>query len=106
MLLSRCRVQICSSARSSPRSRCALEFWPRLNAARQNALIEMAYQMGVEHEEAFRDMVAAIRVAVASGRVEDWALVEEKGFDSAWAKQTPDRARRVMDQLRTGVFPT
>ena len=81
------------------------DFWGRLNAARENALIEMAYQMGVEHEETFHDMVATIRVAVASGRDEDWAAVERKGLDSAWAKQTPARATRVMDQLRTGDFP-
>lgn len=80
------------------------DFWPQLNAARQNALIEMAYQMGAEHEEAFHDMIAAIRVAVASGRDEDWALAEERGLASAWAKQTPARAKRVMTQLRTGVF--
>lgn len=80
------------------------DFWPRLNDARQNALAEMAYQMSVAKEESFHGMLAAIRVAVASDRPEDWAIVEQKGLASDWAQQTPARAQRVMHQLRTGEF--
>lgn len=74
------------------------DFWPKLNAARQNALIEMAYQMGADKEEAFHQMVTAIRE-------KRWADAKAAGLDSLWAKQTPARATRVMDQLRTGEFP-
>jgi lysozyme len=75
------------------------DFWPRLNAPRQNALIEMAYQMGADKEEAFHQMVTAIRE-------ERWADAEAAGLDSLWAKQTPARAAKVMRQLRTGEFPS
>jgi lysozyme len=74
------------------------DFWPRLNDARQNALIEMAYQMGADKEESFHVMVTAVRE-------ERWADAEAAGLDSLWAKQTPARAARVMKQLRTGEFP-
>ena len=81
------------------------DFWPRLNDARQNALLEMAYQMGVEHEEAFRDMLGAIRTAMVSDTPAAWAIVKADGLDSAWARETPGRANRVLTQLATGVFP-
>ena len=81
------------------------DFWPRLNDARQNALIEMAYQMGVEHEEAFHDMLGAIRTATVSDTPAAWAIVKADGLDSAWARETPARANRVLTQLATGVFP-
>lgn len=82
------------------------DFWNRLNDARQNALLEMAYQMGVEHEEAFHDMLAAIRVAVVNDTPAAWASVKADGLDSDWARrETPGRAERVLTQLATGVFP-
>ena len=80
------------------------DFWPKLTDARQNALIEMAYQMGVEHEEEFRNMLGDIRVAVALDTPDAWAKVKAAGLASAWATQTPARADRVMTQLATGVF--
>jgi hypothetical protein len=49
-------------------------------------------------------MLAAIRFVVESDRPQDWEAVERAGLNSAWAKQTPPRAARVMKQLRTGVF--
>jgi GH24 family phage-related lysozyme (muramidase) len=72
-------------------------FWASLNDARQNALIEMAYQMGAEKEEAFHQMIAAIRD-------ERWADAETAGLNSLWAKETHARAVEIMKQLRTGEF--
>lgn len=72
-------------------------FWPRLNDARQNTLVEMAYQMGVDKEEAFHQMITAVRE-------ERWADAEAAGLDSLWAKQTHTRAVELMAQLRTGEF--
>lgn len=79
-------------------------FWSQLSDARQNALIEMAYQMGVDHEEAFHDMIGHIRQAVASGSDLDWTLAKEAGLASAWARETPARANKVMTELETGVW--
>jgi lysozyme len=72
-------------------------FWTRLNDARQNALIEMAYQMGADKEEAFHQMLVAIRD-------ERWTDAEAAGLNSLWAQQTHARAVEIMHQLRTGAF--
>lgn len=79
-------------------------FWSYLNDARQNALIEMAYQMGADKEEAFHDMIAAIRVAIENDTPANWATVRVCGLSSLWAKETPSRAIAVMTQLENGVF--
>lgn len=82
----------------------AYDFWPRLNDARQNALIEMAYQLGEAKEEAFHNMIAAVRRAIDSDAPADWEAAEAAGLDSEWARETPGRAQQVMKQLRTGAF--
>lgn len=80
------------------------DFWPLLNDARQNALVEMAYQMGVEHEEEFHNMLGDIRIAVRINTPAAWGMVKAAGLASTWGKQTPERAERVMTQLATGLF--
>ena len=77
------------------------DFWPALNDAQQNALAELAFQIGVAGEEAFHDMLAAIRVALHTG---DWEPVKAAGLASKWAKETPPRAEVVLDQLCSGQF--
>ena len=81
------------------------DFWPLLTDARQNALVEMAYQMGVDHEEEFHNMLGDIRVAVRINTPGAWAAVKAAGLASEWGTQTPERADRVMTQLATGLFP-
>lgn len=75
------------------------DFWTSLNDARQNALVEQAYQMGVAKEEAFHDMLAAVRR-------QDWIGAKQAGMDSIWYRTYTSRAERVLEQLRTGVFAT
>lgn len=82
-----------------------LDFWSQLNDARQNALVEMAYQLGVGHQAEFHEMLGDIRVAVRIGTLGAWKAVAAAGLNSLWAKQTPARAARVMTQLETGQFP-
>ncbi len=80
------------------------DFWPTLTDARQNALIEMAYQMGVEHEEEFHDMLGDIRVALRLNTPGAWQAVKAAGLNSLWAKQTAARAERLMTQLAPGQW--
>ncbi len=80
------------------------DFWSSLNDPRQNALVEMAYQMGIEHEEEFHEMLGDIRVAVRLNTPAAWAAVKAAGLNSLWAQQTTARAERLMTQLATGVF--
>lgn len=64
---------------------------------RQAVLISMAYQMGVDGLDAFKNTLHSI----ASGY---WVLAAGEMLDSKWAKQTPDRAKRHAEQMRTGEW--
>ncbi len=78
--------------------RYSFRLWSRLNDARQNVIVEMAYQMGVDGVKGFKKMLAAIEA-------EDWERAETEGLSSKWAKKdSPARAKRLMTQLRTGEF--
>jgi lysozyme len=75
------------------------EFWSTLNDARQNALAEMAYQMGIDKLCGFHDTIAAMR----EGR---WNEVEALALDSDWARHdSPKRAKKVAHQLGAGTWP-
>lgn len=67
----------------------------KLDETRQNALYDMAYQLGVNGLLKFRKMWLAIE----SGDFEK-AYIE--ALDSRWAKQTPNRAKRVATKLKEG----
>lgn len=75
----------------------ALPWFKYLDAVRQAALLNMAYQLGVDGLLEFRKMLAAVRDL-------RWAEAESHALDSDWAKQTPERARRVARQLATGAW--
>lgn len=71
--------------------------WPqfvKLTPPRRDAVINMAFQLGVNGFLNFRRMRAAIDL-------NDWYHAYREGFDSQWARQTPARAQRVMYQLLT-----
>lgn len=74
------------------------EWWHLLNDARANAMVEMAYQMGVGGEEAFHDMLGAC----AEGR---WDQAKAFGKQSIWYRKYTTRAERILEQLRTGLWP-
>jgi len=67
------------------------------NDARRDVLISMAYQMGVPGLAGFKNTLA---------------MVSEGNFDGAsrgmlnslWAKQTPERAQRHAEVMRTGNY--
>lgn len=69
-----------------------------LNDARQNAFIEMAFQLGMGRFAKFVDMLAAANKG-------DWQTVHDEALDSAWAKETPARAQMIAKMLLTGEFP-
>lgn len=70
--------------------------WGRLSAERQDVLVNMAYQMGVEGVMGFKNMLAL----VAQGR---WTEAAQHMRASLWHKQTPNRAERLAIQMETGV---
>lgn len=72
--------------------------WQDLSDVRQRALCEMVFQLGIGTVRTFTRMIAAL-VAGDPGQVADEML------DSAWATQTPGRAHRVAQMMRTGQDP-
>lgn len=74
--------------------------WPwaiSLDPARFAVLVSMGFQMGVLGLAKFKRTLAAIK----AGRYEDAATYM---LESAWAKQTPARAKRHAEQMRTGEW--
>lgn len=77
------------------RSRFA--WYANLNEPRRAALLNMAFQLGVDGVSKFGRMLACLRD-------ERWSEAETHALDSLWARQTPNRAKRVARQLCTGEW--
>ena len=52
----------------------------------------MAYQLGVNGVLKFKKMIEALRS-------KDYKEASKQGLDSLWAKQTPQRANRLMKRM-------
>lgn len=74
-----------------------LPWFKTLDPIRQAALQNMAYQLGVPGLLKFTNSLAAIRD-------ERYAHAEALLLQSLWAKQTPNRARRIARQIATGEW--
>jgi len=61
----------------------------------QNALFEMAYQLGVNGLLKFKKMWKALEK-------KDFKKASLEALDSRWAKQTPNRANRIAQVIREG----
>ena len=66
-----------------------------LNEARQIVLFDMAYQMGVNGMLSFTSMINSLRA-------ERYHEAAEHLLDSKYARQTPNRAQRNAEILRSG----
>lgn len=73
----------------------ALPWAQSLSDARQRALVNMCFQMGIEGLLQFKDMLAAILAG-------DFDSAYKAALDSAWAEQTPNRARAVAMLIKNG----
>ncbi len=62
---------------------------------RRNALASMRYQLGARGFRRFVKTCAAVKA-------QDWDTAAREALDSEWAAQTPKRAQRCSDALRTG----
>ena len=70
--------------------------WYRnLNDVRKGIILNMVYQMGLTGVLKFRKMIAAM----ADNKFNTAA---DEMMDSAWYKQTPNRAQRLIDKMRSG----
>lgn len=80
----------------------AIEGWPAWAAvkddpARATALLSMAFQLGVEGLAGFKNSLQLIADR-------QWQQAAANLMQSKWAKQTPNRARRVTQMIATGVM--
>lgn len=71
--------------------------WSRLNAARQDVVVEMIYNLGPSKYSKFVNT----RAAMQEGRFEAAA---NGMLASLWARQVGRRAERLASQMRTGQY--
>jgi lysozyme len=74
-----------------------LPWFQNLDDARKGVLLAMAFQMGVEGLLGFRNTLQL----VMEGNYENAA---HGMLNSLWAKQTPARAKRLSEQMRSGIW--
>ncbi len=68
-----------------------------LDPVRFGALLNMAFQMGVDGLVGFKNTLAMVREG-------DYEGASKGMLNSLWAKQTPERAKRIAKQMKTGVW--
>lgn len=74
-------------------------WWWNMDQVRQQVIACMVYQMGANSVSGFGDMAAAIQR-------KDWNAVADEMLDSDWArKDSPSRARRMAEIMRSGEWP-
>lgn len=74
------------------------KFFPWIEALdlpRQFAFLNMLFQLGAPRLSRFYGMIDALQKR-------DWERASAEALDSLWAKQTPNRAKKVAEIFRTG----
>jgi len=74
-----------------------LPWFAELDAARQGAITNMAYNMGVEGLLKFRQTLEYIQQG-------NYEAAAAEMLHSVWAQQVGDRAQRLSEQIRTGEW--
>ena len=70
-----------------------------LDEARTAVLVSMAYQMGVAGLSQFKNTLYLVET-------KQFEEAAKAMLDSKWARQTPNRARRHAEQMRSGLWCT
>lgn len=68
----------------------------KINEVRQQALVNMLFNLGKGRVKKFKKMLAAIRAG-------DWVEAAEQARDSLWYQQVGKRAKRICYELENGV---
>lgn len=74
-----------------------LPWFLNLDPVRQGVLLNMSFQLGVDGLLGFKNTLKLVE----QGR---YAQAADGMLNSLWAKQTPERAQRLSEQMRTGVW--
>ena len=73
-----------------------LDWYAGLSPLRQDCLVNMAYNMGVQGLLAFHHTLGSIAIG-------EWQDAHDGMLASAWAHQVPNRAKRLAQQMLTNV---
>lgn len=74
-----------------------LPWFQNLDDARRGVLLNMSFQMGVDGLMQFKNTLDMIRQG-------DFDKAADGMLNSLWARQTPERAKRLSIQMRTGAW--
>jgi lysozyme len=69
-----------------------------LDRVRQEALSEMAFQLGKRGQHGFKK-------AKAAGDARNWGGMAAELIDSLWFEQTPNRCHKISQMILTGIHP-
>jgi len=72
-------------------------WWRTMTPARQNALANMCFNLGIVRLSGFKSMLAHL----AKGQYDQAAT---EALNSKWATQVGDRAQRIAELFRKGVY--
>lgn len=82
-------------ARAERDARRALPCFSELSDARQRALVNMAFNLGLPRLLKFRNMLGAFAA-------HDYERAATEALDSVWARQVGERAERIATMIREG----
>ena len=74
-----------------------LSWFQDLDSVRQAALLNMSFQLGVDGLLGFKNTLKLVEQG-------DYESAAKNMLLSRWAEQTPARAKRMADQMRTGQW--
>lgn len=72
-------------------------WWQNLDDARKGVLLNMSFQLGVDGLLGFKNTLEMVRKG-------HYDLAAVGMLNSLWARQTPERAKRLSEQMRTGEW--
>lgn len=75
------------------------DFWSFVadDPVRSAVLINLCFNIGLSRLLGFKKMIAAIKA-------KDWGRAADEMKNSLWYRQTGNRARRLVEEMRTGQF--
>ena len=74
-----------------------IPWFRKMNDVRQGVLAQMAYQMGI-------DGLLKFHMTLMYARMGFYGLAADQMMKSLWSRQTPGRAKRLAEEMRTGVW--
>ena len=74
------------------------DWFDTLDEVRQNALIDISFNLGASRLRGFKNALRAMSE-------DNYRTASEEFYESRWAKQVGNRAKRLCQMIRTGEYP-